>query len=91
MLSISASTAATSCHVEVGAPAAWVRGQRLGDARRAFVGGGGADDLVAACGQFQRDGAPMPREAPVTSATVGVAGGFAHASSSFTSFSVAGS
>ena len=78
-------------HVEVGAPAAGIGRERLGDARSAFVGGGGADDLVAACGQFQCDGGADAARGTRDQRHGGGCGGFAHASSSFTSFRVAGS
>ena len=76
-------------HVEVGTPAARIRRQRLADARGAFVGGGRTDDLVAACGQLQRNGGANAARGAGDQRDSGGCGGFVHASSSFTSFKVA--
>ncbi len=42
--------------VQVGTPAAGVRGQRLADALGAFIGGRSTNNLVAARGQLQGNG-----------------------------------
>ncbi|MPN06661.1 hypothetical protein SDC9_153917 [bioreactor metagenome] len=78
-------------HIQLHALAA-LGSQRVVDAGRAVVRRGGADHAIAALGEFGRDrGTDAARRAGHQRDLRGCCGGFAHASNSLVSASVAGS